>query len=83
MSITEAFVCFLVFVFGSAFVAGLCIGVAILLPIPANAAEYTAVGRDSGEMALVEFDETDKHGKLLAFVAGVALLVITLVDKRK
>ena len=50
---------------GSSFAAGLCVGAAILLPILANAAEYTAVGRDSsGEMVLVEFDETDKHGNL-------------------
>ena len=50
---------------GSSFVAGLCVGAAILLPILANAAEYTAVGRDSsGEMVLVEFDETDRHGNL-------------------
>ena len=44
---------------GSSFMAGLCVGAAILLPTPANAAEYTAVGRDSsGEMVLVEFDST-------------------------
>ena len=50
---------------GSSFVAGLCVGAAILLPIIAHAAEYTAVGRDSsGEMVLVEFDETDRHGNL-------------------
>lgn len=37
----------------------------IMLPILAHAAEYTAVGRDNrGEMVLVEFDETDKHGNL-------------------
>ena len=50
---------------GSSFVAGLCVGAAILLPIIAHAAEYTAVGRDTqGEMVLVEFDETDRNGKL-------------------
>ena len=50
---------------GSSFVAGLCVGAAILLPILAHAAEYTAVGRDSsGEMVLVEFDETDRNGNL-------------------
>ena len=50
---------------GSSFVAGLCVGAAILLPILAHASEYTAVGRDSsGEMVLVEFDETDKAGNL-------------------
>ena len=43
---------------GSSFVAGLCVGAAILLPILAHAAEYTAVGRDNtGEMVLVEFGE--------------------------
>ena len=50
---------------GSSFVAGLCVGAALLFPILAHAAEYTAVGRDNrGEMVLVEFDETDKHGNL-------------------
>ena len=50
---------------GSSFVAGLCVGAAILLPILAHAAEYTAVGRDTqGEMVLVEFDEADRHGNL-------------------
>ena len=49
----------------ASFTAGLFIGASILLPIIAHAAEYTAVGRDSsGEMVLVEFDETDKHGNL-------------------
>lgn len=49
----------------ASFTAGLFIGAAILLPILAHAAEYTAVGRDNtGEMVLVEFDETDKHGNL-------------------
>ena len=38
---------------------------AMWFPILAHSAEYTAVGRDSsGEMVLVEFDETDKHGNL-------------------
>ena len=37
----------------------------IMLPILAHAAEYTAVGRDNtGEMVLVEFDETDRRGNL-------------------
>lgn len=50
---------------GSSFMAGLCVGAAILVPIIAHAAEYTAVGRDSSrEMVLVEFDETDRHGNL-------------------
>ena len=54
------------FILASAsFSAGLFVGAAILLPIIANAAEYTAVGRDNtGEMVLVEFDETDKRGSL-------------------
>ena len=35
----------------------------------AHAAEYTAVGRDnSGEMVLVEFDETDRHGNLVGLM---------------
>ena len=50
---------------GSSFAAGLFVGASIILPILANAAEYTAVGRDnSGEMVLVEFDETDRNGNL-------------------
>ena len=50
---------------GSSFVAGLCVGAAILFPILAHASEYTAVGKDSsGEMVLVEFGETDRHGNL-------------------
>ena len=50
---------------GSSFVAGLCVGAAMLFPIFAHASEYTAVGRDSsGEMVLVEFDEADRHGNL-------------------
>lgn len=49
----------------ASFTAGLFIGASILLPILAHAAEYTAVGRDNtGEMVLVEFDETDRHGNL-------------------
>ena len=49
----------------ASFTAGLFVGAAILLPIIAHAAEYTAVGRDNtGEMVLVEFDETDKRGNL-------------------
>ena len=37
----------------------------IMLPILAHASEYTAVGRDNtGEMVLVEFDETDRRGNL-------------------
>ena len=49
----------------ASFTAGLFIGAAILLPILAHAAEYTAVGRDNtGEMVLVEFDEADRHGNL-------------------
>ena len=54
------------FILASAsFTAGLFIDAAILLPIIAHAAEYTAVGRDNtGEMVLVEFDETDKRGSL-------------------
>ena len=44
---------------------GLWIGSAIFLTILAHASEYTAVGRDThGEMVLVEFDETDRHGNL-------------------
>ena len=47
------------------FTAGLFVGAAILLPILAHAAEYTAVGRDTqGEMVLVEFDEADRNGNL-------------------
>ena len=47
------------------FTAGLFVGAAILFPILAHAAEYTAVGRDNtGEMVLVEFDEPDRHGNL-------------------
>ena len=47
------------------FTAGLFVGAAILLPILAHAAEYTAVGRDTqGEMVLVEFDEADRHCNL-------------------
>ena len=50
---------------GSSFVAGLCVGAAMLFPIFAHASEYTAVGRDNtGEMVLVEFDEADRHGNL-------------------
>ena len=49
----------------ASFTAGLFIGEAFLLPVIAPAAEYTAVGRDThGEMVLVEFDETDRHGNL-------------------
>ena len=49
----------------ASFTAGLFVGAAILLPILAHAAEYTAVGRDNtGEMVLVEFDETDNRGSL-------------------
>ena len=49
----------------ASFTAGLFIGASLLLPIIAHAAEYTAVGRDhQGEMVLVEFDETDRHGNL-------------------
>ena len=49
----------------ASFTAGLFIGAAILLPIIAHAAEYTAVGRENtGEMVLVEFDETGRHGNL-------------------
>ena len=49
----------------ASFTAGLFIGAAILIPIIAHAAEYTAVGRDNtGEMVLVEFDETDRNGNL-------------------
>ena len=49
----------------ASFTAGLFVGTAVLLPILANAAEYTAVGRDTqGEMVLVEFDEADRHGNL-------------------
>ena len=44
---------------------GLWIGSTIFLTILAHASEYTAVGRDNtGEMVLVEFDETDKRGSL-------------------
>ena len=44
---------------------GLWIGSAIFLAILAHAAEYTGVGRDTtGEMVLVEFDETDNRGNL-------------------
>ena len=44
---------------------GLWIGSAIFLTILAHASEYTAVGRDNtGEMVLVEFDETDRRGNL-------------------
>ena len=44
---------------------GLWIGSSIFLTILAHASEYTAVGRDNtGEMVLVEFDETDKRGNL-------------------
>ena len=44
---------------------GLWIGSAIFLAILAHASEYTAVGRDNtGEMVLVEFDETDRRGNL-------------------
>ena len=44
---------------------GLWIGSSIFLTILAHASEYTAVGRDNtGEMVLVEFDETDKRGSL-------------------
>ena len=49
----------------ASFTAGLFVGAAILLPIIAHASEYTGVGRDhTGEMVLVEFDETDKRGNL-------------------
>ena len=49
----------------ASFTAGLFVGAAILLPIIAHAAVYTAVGRDTqGEMVLVEFDEADRHGNL-------------------
>jgi len=49
----------------SSFTAGLFVGAAILLPIIAHAAEYTAVGRDNtGEMVLVEFDAADGNGNL-------------------
>ena len=49
----------------ASFTAGLFIGAIFLLPILAHAAEYTAVGRDNtGEMVLVEFDETDRNGNL-------------------
>ena len=49
----------------ASFTAGLFVGAAILLPILAHAAEYTAVGRDNtGEMVLVEFDEADRSGNL-------------------
>ena len=44
---------------------GLWIGSIIFLTILAHASEYTAVGRDNtGEMVLVEFDETDRRGNL-------------------
>ena len=44
---------------------GLWVGSAIFLTILAHASEYTAVGRDNtGEMVLVEFDETDNRGSL-------------------
>ena len=54
------------FILASAsFTAGLFVGASIMLPILAHASEYTAVGRDNtGEMVLVEFDETDKRGNL-------------------
>ena len=48
-----------------AIAVGLWIGSAIFLTILAHASEYTGVGRDhTGEMVLVEFDETDKRGNL-------------------
>ena len=38
---------------------------AMWFQVIAHAAEYTAAGLDNtGEMVLVEFDETDKHGNL-------------------
>ncbi len=38
---------------------------AMWFPVIAPAAEYTAAGRDNtGEMVLVEFDETDRNGNL-------------------
>ena len=44
---------------------GLWIGSALFLTILAHASEYTGVGRDNtGEVVLVEFDETDKSGNL-------------------
>ena len=48
-----------------AIAVGLWIGSSIFLTILAHASEYTAVGRDhTGEMVLVEFDETDRRGNL-------------------
>ena len=48
-----------------AIAVGLWIGSTIFLAILAHASEYTAVGRDhTGEMVLVEFDETDRRGNL-------------------
>ena len=48
-----------------AIAVGLWIGSAIFLTILAHASEYTAVGRDNtGEMVLVEFDETDRNGNI-------------------
>ena len=49
----------------ASFTAGLFVGASVILPILAHAAEYTGVGLDTtGEMVLVEFDETDRRGNL-------------------
>ena len=49
----------------ASFTAGLFVGASVILQILAHAAEYTGVGRDTtGEMVLVEFDETDRRGNL-------------------